>query len=53
LSFLYAGKYLNNIIEQDHRAIKRIIQPMLGFQTFRCARILLAGIETTHVIKKG
>jgi putative transposase len=46
-------KYLNNVVEQDHRAIKRIIRPMLGFQTFRCARILLAGIETVHMIKKG
>jgi putative transposase len=46
-------KYLNNIVEQDHRAIKRIIRPKLGFQTFRCARILLAGIETAHMIKKG
>ena len=45
-------KYLNNIVEQDHRAIKRIIRPMLGFQSFRCARILLAGIETMHMIKK-
>jgi transposase-like protein len=46
-------KYLNNIVEQDHRAIKRLIRPMLGFPTFRCARILLAGIETVHMIKKG
>jgi putative transposase len=46
-------KYLNNIVEQDHRAIKRIIRPTLVFQTFRCARILLAGIETAHMIKKG
>lgn len=46
-------QYLNNIIEQDHRAIKRIIRPMLGFQSFRCAHILLAGIETMHMVKKG
>lgn len=46
-------KYLNNIVEQDHKAIKRIIRPMLGFQSFRCARILLTGIETMHMIKKG
>jgi putative transposase len=45
-------KYLNNIVEQDHRAIKRIIRPMLGFQSFHCARTLLAGIETMHMIKK-
>jgi transposase-like protein len=47
------SKYLNNLIEQDHRAIKRIVRPMLGFKNFRCARALIAGIETTHMIKKG
>ena len=46
-------KYLNNIVEQDHRAIKRIVRPMLGFKTFRCARALIAGIETMHMIRKG
>src|ERR1700742_1581436 len=46
-------KYLNNIVEQDHRAIKRITRPMLGFKSLRCARILLAGIETMHMIRKG
>jgi putative transposase len=51
--FRGALKYLNNIVEQNHRAIKRIIRPMLGFQTFRCAGILLAGIESAHMIKKG
>jgi putative transposase len=43
----------NNIIEQDHRAIKRIVRPMLGFKSMRCARILLAGVETMHMIRKG
>ena len=46
-------KYLNNIIEQDHRAIKRRTRPMLGFKNFRCARILLGGIEVAHMIAKG
>ena len=46
-------KYLNNIVEQDHRAIKRIVRPMLGFKSTRCARILLAGIEMMHMIRKG
>ena len=46
-------KYLNNLIEQDHRAVKRLIRPMLGFQTFRSARITLQGIELMHMIKKG
>lgn len=46
-------KYLNNIVEQDHRAIKRIVGPMLGFKIFRCARILITGIERMHMIHKG
>ena len=49
-------KYLNNIVEQDHRAIKRVVRPMLGLKTFRCARALIAGIagiETMHMIRKG
>ena len=47
------SKYLNNIVEQDHRAIKRIVRPMLGFKSSRCASILIAGIESMHMIKKG
>ncbi|CAG9268217.1 transposase [Paraburkholderia unamae] len=47
------SKYLNNIVEQDHRAIKRRTRPMLGFKKFRCARILLGGIEVMHMIVKG
>ena len=47
------NKYLNNIVEQDHRAIKRITRPMLGFKSFWSARIIIAGIETMHMIKKG
>jgi putative transposase len=47
------SKYLNNLVEQDHRAIKRRTRPMLGFKTFRCARILLGGIEVMHMITKG
>ncbi len=46
-------KYLNNIVEQDHRAIKRITRPMLGFKSFRAARAVLAGIELMHMIRKG
>ena len=33
---LRRSKYLNNIVEQDHRAIKRIVRPMLGFKSFAC-----------------
>jgi putative transposase len=47
------SKYLNNVVEQAHRAIKRIIKPMMGFKDFRCARIILAGIEVMHMIRKG
>ena len=47
------AKYLNNIIEQDYRSIKRRTRPMLGFKSFRCARILLGGIEVAHMIAKG
>jgi transposase-like protein len=50
---LLQNKYLNNMVEQDHRAIKRIIKPMMGFKDFRCGRIILAGIELMHVIRKG
>ena len=50
---LRQSKYLNNVIEQDHRGVKRITGPMLGFKTFRCARILIAGIEIMHMIRKG
>src|SRR5690349_14112969 len=37
--------YLNNCIEQDHRAIKRRIRPMLGFKSITTARVILSGIE--------
>jgi putative transposase len=50
---LRQSKYLNNIVEQDHRAIKRIVRPMLGFKCERCARVLISGIETMHMIRKG
>ena len=43
-------KYLNNIVEQDHRAVKRPIQ---GFKDFRCAEIILGGVEFMHMIRKG
>jgi putative transposase len=46
-------KYLNNIIEQDHRFIKRRTRPMLGFKSFWSARATLAGIELWHMLEKG
>jgi putative transposase len=45
-------KYLNNIVEQDHRAVKRITRPMLGFKAFTAAQDTLVGIELMHMIKK-
>jgi transposase-like protein len=50
---LRQSKYLNNIIEQDHRAVKRITNPMLAFKSFWSAQKLIAGIETMHMVKKG
>jgi transposase, IS6 family len=46
-------KYLNNRIEQDHRFIKKLVRPMLGFQSFRTATRTLKGIEAMHMIQKG
>jgi len=46
-------KYLNNIVEQDHRAIKRIVKGMLGFKSFSSASVTLTGIEMVRMIKKG
>src|SRR5262249_15517440 len=45
-------KYLNNIVEQDHRAVKRITRPMLGFKAFGAAQDTLVGIELMHMIRK-
>ena len=46
-------KYLNTIVEQDHRAVKRNTRPMLGFKSFCAATCVLAGIELMHMIRKG
>lgn len=46
-------KYLNNMLEQDHRFIKRITAPMMGFKAFHSAVATIAGIETAHIIRKG
>jgi transposase-like protein len=48
-----SSKYINNLIEQDHRHIKSRTNVMLGFKRFRNASITLAGIELTHRIRKG
>lgn len=46
-------KYLNNVIEQDHSHIKRIVKPMLGFKSFHSARRTLRGIEAMNMIRQG
>ena len=46
------AKYLNNIVEQDHRAVKRVTRPMLGFKSFEAAQCTLVGVELMHMIKK-
>ena len=46
-------KYLNNIIEQDHRFIKKKVKTMLGFKSLKTAEKTLCGIEMMHMIKKG
>jgi len=48
-----AYKYLNNILEQDRRFIKRITGRMLGFKAFHSASATLDGIEVAHMIRKG
>ncbi|HYX33711.1 MAG TPA: DDE-type integrase/transposase/recombinase [Oligoflexus sp.] len=46
-------KYLNNLIEQDHRRVRQRTRPMLGFKTFMSAAKTIAGIEMMVMIKKG
>jgi putative transposase len=46
-------KYLNNIVEQDHRFVKKITKPMKGFKAFHSAEATIAGIELHHMLRKG
>jgi len=46
------SRYLNNRIEQDHRAIKKRIRPMLGFKSTTTARVILGGVEMVHMMRK-
>jgi transposase-like protein len=48
-----SSKYLNNLIEQDHRSTKFRLGPMLGMKRFRSVSITIAGIELIHRIRKG
>ena len=50
---LRSSKYLNNVIEQDHRNIKARVNVMVGFKRFRNAAVVIAGIELMHRIRKG
>ena len=52
-SRLRQRKYLNTIVEQDHRCIKRLVRPGLGFGSLRTARRTLAGYEVMAMIRKG
>lgn len=45
-------KYLNHLVEQDHRAVKRVTRPMLGFKSFNAAQATLVGVERMHRLKK-
>ena len=46
-------KYLNNIVEQDHRGIKKVTKVMTGFKSFEAAEATISGIELHHMLKKG
>jgi transposase-like protein len=46
-------QYLNNIIEQDHRAIKRRVNAKQGFREFQAARRTIQGYEVIHMMRKG
>lgn len=46
------NKYLNNMVEQDHRFIKKITKPMLGFKSFNSAAATISGIELHHMLRK-
>jgi transposase-like protein len=50
---LRSSKFLNNLIEKDHRSVKLRLGPMLGFKRFRNASVTITGIELTQRIKKG
>lgn len=50
---LRQNKYLNNIIEQDHRFIKRLVNPVMGFGSFNTARRTLRGYEAMNMVRKG
>jgi putative transposase len=52
-SVIRHSKYLKNIVEQDPRAVTRLVRPLLGFTSFWAARCRIAGIAVMHAIRKG
>ena len=50
---LRQSKYLNNIVEQDHRGIKRLVKPGMGFGSFDTARRTIRGYEIMNMMRKG
>jgi transposase, IS6 family len=46
-------KYLNNVVEQDHRFVKRRVNPGLGFRAFHTAQRTIQGYEAIHMLRKG
>ena len=49
---IWQVKYLNKLREQDHRAVKRVTRPMLGFKSFNAAQATLSGVELMHMLKE-
>lgn len=50
---LRQNKYINNIVEQDHRALKRLVKPGMGFGSFNTARRTIKGYEIMNMLRKG
>ncbi len=50
---LRSSKFLDNLVEQDHRNVKLRVRTMLGFKAFRNAAVTTAGVELMHRIRKG
>ena len=50
---LRQNKYLNNIVEQDHRGIKRLVEPGMGFGSFNTAKRTIKGDEIMNMMRKG
>jgi transposase-like protein len=46
-------RYLNNVVEQDHRAVERIVRLILGFESVEAAQCTLTGVELMRMLRKG